>query len=377
VKGLLTILLVSGFLAVTAQNFSNSKTKYVSTKSDTIVLDTLSIVAASFQIKDTLIQAAYELLDAKAMLIWKSRKNLPDSIQVQYETFPFLLSKQYYHKSLKQMQAASNNFANPYTLQYQKSNNDIFKMEGLNRSGSITRGVTFGNNQDVVVNSNLNLQLSGKISESINIKAAIADDNIPIQPEGNTQQLQEFDKVYIQLNDEKSQLVAGDFVLNRPPSHFMNYFKRNQGGAFNSTFKQGKNNNKIHNVDASAAVSKGKFSRNVILGIEGNQGPYRLKGAENESFIIILSGSENIYIDGVLLQRGQENDYIIDYNTAQITFTAKKIITKDKRIVAEFQYVDRNYARSIVTAGHDFTNGKFQTRFHLYSEQDNKTNLQI
>lgn len=139
-------------------------------------------------------------------------------------------------------------------------------MEGLNRSGSITRGVTFGNNQDVVVNSNLNLQLSGKISESISIKAAIADDNIPIQPEGNTQQLQEFDKVYIQLNDEKSQLVAGDFVLNRPPSHFMNYFKRNQGGSFNTTFKEGKNNSR-HSFDASAAVSKGKFSRNMIAGI--------------------------------------------------------------------------------------------------------------
>ncbi len=371
-KGILTILFLSSFLDLTAQNFSNFKTKFVSTKRDTIVLDTLSIVASSFQIKDTTINANYELLDGKGLLVWKSKRNLPDSVEVQFETFPFLLSKQYYHKSLKQMQAASNNFANPYTFQFQKSNTDIFKMEGLNRSGSITRGVTFGNNQDVVVNSNLNLQLSGKISESINIKAAIADDNIPIQPEGNTQQLQEFDKVYIQLNDQKSQLVAGDFVLNRPTSHFMNYFKRNQGGAFNTTFKEGNKNTQTHSFDASAAVSKGKFSRNVIIGIEGNQGPYRLKGAESESFIIILSGSENVYIDGKLLQRGQENDYIIDYNTAQITFTAKKIITKDKRIIAEFQYVDRNYARSIVTFGHDFTSGKFQTHFHVYSEQDNK-----
>ena len=372
VKGLLTILFFSCFTVITAQNYSNYKTKYISTKMDTIVLDTLSIVGASFQLKDTSIKASYELLDVKGLLVWKSRKSLPDSVQVSFQTFPFLLSKQYYHKSLRQMQAATNNFANAYTFQYQKNNTDIFKMEGLNRSGSITRGVTFGNNQDVVVNSNLNLQLSGKISDNISIKAAIADDNIPIQPEGNTQQLQEFDKVYIQLNDQKSQLVAGDFILKRPPSHFMNYFKRNQGGSFNTTFNNEKNKIQTHSIDASAAVSKGKFSRNVIIGIEGNQGPYRLKGAENESFIIVLSGSENVYIDGKLLQRGQENDYIIDYNTAQITFTAKKIITKDKRIVAEFQYVDRNYARSIVTFGHDFTSGKLQTRLHVYSEQDNK-----
>lgn len=371
-KGHLTILLFSLFTITTAQNFSNYKTRYVNTKTDTIVLDTLSLVAGSFKIMDSTLKASYQIIETEGLLVWKNRQSLPDSIKVGFETLPFLLSKQYYHKSLKQMQVATNNFANPFTFQYQKTNSDIFKMEGLNRSGSITRGVTFGNNQDVVVNSNLNLQLSGKISETINIKAAIADDNIPIQPEGNTQQLQEFDKVYIQLNDEKSQLVAGDFVLNRPNSYFMNYFKRNQGGAFNSTFKQGKNKLQTHNVDASAAVSKGKFSRNVIPGIEGNQGPYRLKGAENESFIIILSGSENIYIDGKLLQRGQENDYIIDYNTAQITFTAKRIITKDKRIVAEFQYVDRNYARSIVTFGHEFNYKKIQTRLHIYSEQDNK-----
>jgi hypothetical protein len=370
VKGLLTILLLNCCYFVTAQTFSNYKLKYISTKSDTITIDTLSIVAGSFEFKDTSLVYSYTLLESQGILVWKQRTNLPDSVQVGFETYPFLLSKQYYHKSLRQMQAATNNFNNPFTFSYQKSNSDIFKMEGLNRSGSITRGVTFGNNQDVVVNSNLNLQLSGKISDNISIKAAIADDNIPIQPEGNTQQLQEFDKVYIQLNDDKSQLVAGDFVLNKPPSHFMNYFKRNQGGAFNTTFKNGKQ--QTHSVDASAAVSKGKFSRNVIIGIEGNQGPYRLRGAENESFIIILSGSENIYIDGQLLQRGQENDYVIDYNTAQITFTAKKIITKDKRIVAEFQYVDRNYARSIVTFGHDFTSGKFKTRLHLYSEQDNK-----
>ena len=375
----LFILLVLLFGVATIANaqqlgYSNFRTKYILTNTDTIIIDTLSIVQGSFSIlnKDGIDSTNYKVLGEKGILVWKNRKNLPDSVQVSYTILPFLWSKKYYHRSLDQMQAASNNFANPFVFSYQKGNTDIFKMEGLNRSGSITRGVTFGNNQDVVVNSNLNLQLSGKISDNITIKAAIADDNIPIQPEGNTQQLQEFDKVYIQLNDEKSQLVAGDFVLNRPPSYFMNYFKRNQGGSFNTAFATGNKQKNLVKVDASAAVSKGKFSRNVVAGIEGNQGPYRLKGAENETFIIILSGSENVYIDGLLLQRGQENDYIIDYNTAQITFTAKRIITKDKRIVAEFQYVDRNYARSIVTFGQDFKSGKFETRLHVYSEQDNK-----
>jgi hypothetical protein len=248
----------------------------------------------------------------------------------------------------------------------------VFNFDGLNKSGSISRGISFGNNQDVIVNSGLNLQLSGTLSDRVEILAAITDNNIPIQPEGNTQQLQEFDKVFVQLSRDSTRLIAGDFEISRPPGYFLNLFKKAQGVQLSTAFYVDDKNKWLLRTTDAAALSKGKFARNTFNGTEANQGPYRLTGSENETYIIILSGSENIYLNGVLLKRGKDNDYIIDYNTAQITFTSKRLITKDSRIVAEFQYSDKNYVRTLLYSANSFENGKNRIRVNYFTEQDNK-----
>jgi hypothetical protein len=365
--------------------FTNYRVKKVNLSSDTILLDTLSLVPGSLVLTDSLgnliSTELYQLNNEKASLVFSSLL-LSDSslakseLVARFRVFPFLFTKTYKRKDINALKPDESGKINPFIYTGEgKNNSDFFASEGLNKSGSISRGVAFGNNQDVVLNSNLNLQLSGKLTDKIGILAAIADDNIPIQPDGNTQQLQEFDRVYIQFNDAKSKLIAGDFQLTRPNSYFINYFKKSQGASFSSAFAIGKTADAKKNnsmaVSLSAAVSKGKFSRNIIIGVEGNQGPYRLKGAENESFVIVLSGSEKIYVDGQLMERGQDKDYVIDYNTAEITFTPRKIITKDKRITAEFQYSDRNYARSLYAVGNEYKLNKLALRVHLFSEQDN------
>lgn len=363
---------------------SNLRVKFISAGQDSVSLDSVSIVPNSAFImhgNSVLDSTVFSIDPVKSVLVWNKhsagyRKLSGDSVEIHYRVFPFLFAEPLFHKDAGRISKSSTGNTNPYVYTPSESQPSFFKYDGLQKAGSISRGVTFGTNQDVFVNSSLNLQLSGKLNDQVNILAAITDENIPVQPEGNTQQLQDFDKVFIQLYNDNNKLIAGDFELKRPDSYFMNFFKKGQGGVFSNTSaltRTADNKPKLVNrVTVSAAVSKGKFARNVITAIEGNQGPYRLSGSNNESFIIVLAGTEKVYIDGQLMKRGLQYDYIIDYNVAELTFTAKRLITKESRITIEFEYSEKSYARSLLFLNEELESERVKIKFNAYSEQDSK-----
>ncbi|MCA1764594.1 MAG: hypothetical protein LC664_16605, partial [Flavobacteriales bacterium] len=357
-----------------AQELSNLRQKTILLKKDTTKLDTLSISPASLKIKfkngEAVGDSAYSILPAQSFLIWNGP--LPsDSLDVLYRTLSFDFSKPYQKRDSTMIQPEADYFMAPNTYRPNSEESPIFGSTQLDKTGSISRGVGVGNAQDLNVNSSLSLQLNGKLTDSISVLASITDDNIPIQPQGNTAQLQEFDQVYIQLFDSKSKLTAGDFFLKKPVGYFTSYYKRGQGASF-STKLPFKDSSKKFFTETSLAVSRGKFAREIIQGVEGNQGPYRLRGNEGERFIVILAGTERVFIDGREMERGQENDYIIDYNTAEITFTAKQLINKDKRIGVEYQYTAASYVRTMAQTSTGIETEKYTAYVNFYSEQDAK-----
>lgn len=366
-------------LAVVSQELNNMRKASLVLLNDTIQLDSLSITPGSLKVFDadgnTVDDSLFRVDYLKGLMIIDSSLLNKPGYSADFRVFPLNFYQIYQNKDTSWIQKEGINITGQFKSATQPGGeDDFFRSDGLNKSGSIARGVYIGSNQDLSVNSNLNLQLSGRLGPEVDILAAITDNNVPLQPYGNTQVVQEFDKVFIQLSMKKSTLIAGDFELPRPDSYFMNFYKKLQGGKFSSSFTPGKNKTgfPIYDITASAALSKGKYSRNYFQGIEGNQGPYYLKGNEGESFIIVLSGTEKVHIDGKLLTRGEKMDYIIDYNAATLTFTPNVLITKDSRIEVEFEYSDKNYARSLLFLGNELKYNRLKVGLNIYSEQDLK-----
>jgi hypothetical protein len=364
-----TVLFFLLFLGNYQAQENSMRQKKIKSTSDKIKLDTLTIYPNSFTVKcgnDKLEKSAY-LLDYTKN-IFQLLETCSDSLYFEYRVLPIYLGKTYQNRDTSVIYFEGKGDREKFLLQGEESYNDIFGGTGIKKNGSISRGISFGNNQDMSVNSTLNLELSGDIAPNLKLLASVSDDNLPIQPDGNTNKLQEFDQVFIQVYNDQFKMIAGDFWLNRPKGYFMNYKKRAQG--LYGEYKWKPENDKEWNVQGSGAFSKGKFARQIIDGVEGNQGPYRLRGNENEPFIIVLSGTERVFIDGRQLDRGQEYDYVINYNTSEIIFTSRNLITKDIRIVVEFQYSDLSYARSLFQASTSYKTEKFEFWMNAYSEQD-------
>jgi len=328
-------------------------------------IDSFSIISNTLSIKHKndnqfIPKNKYILNEIESRIQIKDTLLIGDTLIFNYSVFPVLLSKTFYNRKLNFIEPTINNtYLNRNKNEKDKANNSK-----LTRVGNISRNIVMGNNQDLSVISNIDLRISGKLNDDINIQAVISDNNLPFQADGTSYKLQEFDKVFIRIYDKKNEIIAGDIITKRK-SRFLNYNRKSKGIVINNN-----SDSYLYSNLSTISMSKGKYTTQSFNGNEGNQGPYKLKGKSGENYIVVLSGSERVFMNGKKLDRGINKDYIIDYNTAEITFTSQHLITKDHRFYVEFEYDDRSYAQSVITSNQNFKNKNIEIDFDLYSELD-------
>ena len=223
-----------------------------------------------------------------------------------------------------------------------------FEGVSLERTGSISRGVAGGSNRDVAIESGLRLQLQGDLAEDVSVRAVLTDQNTPIQPQGTTQRLDDFDRVFIEIATPQGTAQLGDVDVAFGGTEFARFARKVQGITLQSdTWGPAAGLNE-GSATVLGAVSRGQFRTQDVQPIDGVQGPYRLTGAQGERFIVVVAGSERVFLDGQRLERGRTNDYVIDYTRGEITFTPNRLITDDRRITVEFQYRTSQFDRTLV-----------------------------
>lgn len=349
--------------------YKNRKITYTQ---DTIRIDSVSINRAFFKLQDKLgndIDTTYYKVDFKhSTLVFRNGFTTTDTLTLRYLNYPDYLTRKY--SIYDDTRVVANDALGTDRL-YKVSSNPLntFKpFDGLNTSGSISRGITVGNNQNAVVNSNLDLQITGRLSDKVSLRASIQDTNIPLQEGGYSQKLDEFDQIFIELFSNNWSIRAGDLFLENRQSRFLNFNKKVQG--ISTAFSFGKESKT--SIFAAAALVRGQYARSSFIGQEGNQGPYKLLGPNNELYILVISGSERVFVNGILLERGENNDYIIDYNAGEIIFTSLFPITSEMRINVEYQYTVQNYTRLVTYGGITHEAEKWSIGGFVYSENDIK-----
>ena len=362
------LFLTLSFTALGQEKSSNYKFKKIAVK-DSILIDSVSINPSLFKVKSKsgkLIDSSLYSIDfSKSILKFKSSVDV-DTVLVEYLRYPNFITKTY--RQLDDNIIIQNTEARQrlFQIQSRKPKSNFTPFDGLTTSGSISRGVTIGNNQNSVLNSELDLQISGKLSNKVSLRASIQDANIPLQESGFSQRLDEFDQIFIELFSEDWRIRAGDIDLVNNTSYYNGFSKRVQGLLVNA------NLSKKTSVFASGALVRGQFTTSQFTAQEGNQGPYKLRGENGELFVLVVSGSETVYVNGVPLQRGENKDYIIDYNAGQIVFNSTFPITSEMRITVDYQFSERNYSRFTVYGGGKYETEKLKLNLSVYSESDAK-----
>lgn len=280
-----------------------------------------------------------------------------ESLSVCYRTLSLNLQQQHYH---------SNNTENSSIVrssQISRAEIHSDQATSLIKSGTLSRAINAGNRQDLSVDSYMDFRLEGDLSEGLQIRGRLYDQNIPYEPEGNTARIKNFNRIFLELESQRATISMGDIEVRQSADRFLRFNRQLMG-------IDARIRDSTYTTRLITGINKGKYHVNSFTGVEGMLGPYKLHGPSNEPYVIVAAGSERVFLDGEQLDRGLDLDYTIDYNLGEINFNNHLTISKYSRIRVEFEYRNLNYSRSALGLEQTVKIKGFDIFVNVYREKD-------
>jgi len=298
------------------------------------------------------------------------RALLPEKavLVVSYRKAPFTLNPVYSLRDIEISEPGTGDTVTVAPLRTSGPRQDVH-LGNLVFGGTKSISFTMGNNRGTSLDQSLQASIEGQLTPTIKVRALLTDNNLPVQPEGNTEELEYLDKVFIEIEGSNAKTTLGDFGFQNNVSTFSPFTRQLKGITAEAWMDRGR-------VTAAGAESKGEFRTLEFRGSTGLQGPYELLSASRNTGEVVIAGTERVYFDGRRLARGQNRDYTIDYDRATLTFTPLVLVTNDSEIAVDFEVTQERYDRSTLftTAQSTAMPGGLGLDIVFARESDNKDN---
>lgn len=233
----------------------------------------------------------------------------------------------------------------------------------LDIQGVKTFAITFSDNESFDLKQSLYVNLSGELSKGVSISAQLSDSQSKLSPEGDSKELSSLDQVFIKIYGDKFELAMGDLELKWNNSRYLEYYSKFEGLKFLYSDK--------HSLQAAYSAGSGKSASTNLDIVDGKQGPYYLRANDYQPGFIVIAGSEEVFVDGLLWERGV--GYTIDYSEGSLMF--KRLISSNNSVLVRFHYSDEFFpSTSYLNSSAIKLTDNITIKHHFIWQQDDKNN---
>jgi hypothetical protein len=334
--------------------------------------DALIVAGTDSVVVDSVAQARGEdyVFDAEASVM-SFLSSWPDTarVVVTYRYLPLTIEDVYRHAVLESLQELPAGFQeSAQMVEITDAPSGSESGSSLRVGGAKTFGITMGPNRDPSLEQSLRLDINGQITRDVAVNAYLTDQNTPLTPEGDTEELRAIDEVLIQIEGEQFSALMGDYVLDVDGGSLARY-RRDIAGAMVEVGTQ------RMNLLLAGARTAGEFMSMNFRGVEGKQGTYLLTDRLGSVGVSVVPGSERVWLNGERLRRGADNHYVIDYGAGTIEFTELRPITFESEITIDYEYTTDDFDVDIYAAqgGAGFSRDQFRLGASYFREVDDES----